>query len=67
MVLHLTVIDTPGFGDNLNREPEYVYFVIIFVNWIYESSINPIIEYIDNQYDAYHRAESAVRLFNSSQ
>lgn len=25
VVLHLTVVDTPGFGDALNREQKYVY------------------------------------------
>ncbi|ORX91416.1 Septin [Basidiobolus meristosporus CBS 931.73] len=39
--LHLTVIDTPGFGDQLNRE----------------ANVFPIVEYIENQFEAYHNAE----------
>ncbi|KAJ3224930.1 Septin 4 [Clydaea vesicula] len=41
VTLHLTVIDTPGFGDSLNRE----------------SNFQPIMDYIDNQYDSYLQAE----------
>ncbi|KAJ3408248.1 54S ribosomal protein L39, mitochondrial [Chytridiales sp. JEL 0842] len=41
VVLHLTVIDTPGFGDQLNRETNF----------------QPIIEYIDTQYERYLQAE----------
>ncbi|KAI8854762.1 Septin-type guanine nucleotide-binding (G) domain-containing protein [Chytridium lagenaria] len=39
--LHLTVIDTPGFGDNLNRETNF----------------KPIVEYIDSQYERFMQAE----------
>ncbi|KAJ3115293.1 hypothetical protein HK100_001407 [Physocladia obscura] len=41
VMLHLTVIDTPGFGDGLNRE----------------SNFEPIATYIDAQYDKYLQAE----------
>ncbi|KAJ3334226.1 hypothetical protein HDU76_006598 [Blyttiomyces sp. JEL0837] len=41
VTLHLTVVDTPGFGDQLNRETNF----------------QPIIEYIDTQYDKYLQAE----------
>ncbi|PKY46109.1 Septin [Rhizophagus irregularis] len=41
VTLNLTVVDTPGFGDQLNRE----------------HNLNPIVEYIDNQFEAYHTAE----------
>ncbi|KAJ3120026.1 Septin-6 [Nowakowskiella sp. JEL0407] len=41
VVMHLTVIDTPGFGDQLNRETNF----------------QPILEYIDEQYDSYLQAE----------
>ncbi|KAJ3053098.1 Septin-6 [Rhizophlyctis rosea] len=41
VTLHLTVIDTPGFGDQLNRETNF----------------QPIIDYIDTQYEAYLQAE----------
>jgi len=41
VTLHLTVIDTPGFGDQLNRETNF----------------DPIIDYIDSQYESYLRAE----------
>ncbi|KAI8055105.1 Septin-domain-containing protein [Syncephalis plumigaleata] len=41
VTLNLTVIDTPGFGDQLNRE----------------SNLLPIVEYIDEQFDAYLKAE----------
>ncbi|KAJ3295882.1 Septin-6 [Borealophlyctis nickersoniae] len=41
VTLHLTVIDTPGFGDQLNRETNF----------------QPIIDYIDAQYDKYLQAE----------
>ncbi|KAI9595052.1 Septin-2 [Syncephalis fuscata] len=41
VTLNLTVIDTPGFGDQLNRE----------------SNLFPIVEYIDEQFDAYLKAE----------
>ncbi|KAI9341340.1 Septin-domain-containing protein [Obelidium mucronatum] len=41
VTLHLTVIDTPGFGDTLNRE----------------SNFDPIAAYIDAQYDKYLQAE----------
>ncbi|RKP13164.1 Septin-domain-containing protein, partial [Piptocephalis cylindrospora] len=37
----LTVIDTPGFGDQLNRE----------------ENLQPIVQYIDAQFDAYLQAE----------
>ncbi|KAJ3115652.1 hypothetical protein HDU96_000270 [Phlyctochytrium bullatum] len=39
--LHLTVIDTPGFGDNLNRETNF----------------QPIVDYVDAQYEKYMQAE----------
>ncbi|CAG8505864.1 4434_t:CDS:10 [Diversispora eburnea] len=39
--LNLTVVDTPGFGDQLNRE----------------NNLDPIVEYIDNQFEVYHAAE----------
>lgn len=41
VTLHLTVVDTPGFGDQLNRE----------------SSFTPIVSYIDEQYSKYLQAE----------
>ena len=41
--LGLTVIDTPGFGDQLNREV----------------GIHPIIDYIDRQFDEYFGLESS--------
>ncbi|CAG8572294.1 943_t:CDS:2, partial [Racocetra fulgida] len=41
VTLNLTVVDTPGFGDQLNRE----------------HNLDPIVEYIDNQFEAYHTAE----------
>ncbi|CAG8598089.1 1122_t:CDS:10, partial [Ambispora leptoticha] len=41
VMLNLTVVDTPGFGDQLNRE----------------HNLDPIVEYIDNQFEAYHAAE----------
>ncbi|KAI8806403.1 septin [Cladochytrium replicatum] len=41
VALHLTVIDTPGFGDQLNREKNF----------------EPIIQYIDEQYETYLQAE----------
>ncbi|CAG8446017.1 9294_t:CDS:10 [Scutellospora calospora] len=41
VTLNLTVVDTPGFGDQLNRE----------------HNLDPIVEYIDNQFEAYHAAE----------
>ncbi|KAI9203170.1 cell division control protein 3 [Polychytrium aggregatum] len=41
VTLHLTVIDTPGFGDQLNRETNF----------------QPIQNYIESQYDAYLQAE----------
>ncbi|KAJ3086240.1 Septin-6 [Quaeritorhiza haematococci] len=41
VTLHLTVIDTPGFGDQLNRETNF----------------QPIMDYIDAQYDKYLQAE----------
>jgi len=41
VTLNLTVVDTPGFGDQLNRE----------------DNLNPIVEYIDNQFEVYHTAE----------
>jgi septin family protein len=40
--LCLTVIDTPGFGDQLNRSKNFA----------------PIKAYIENQYDVYHQSES---------
>ncbi|KND01015.1 uncharacterized protein SPPG_04107 [Spizellomyces punctatus DAOM BR117] len=43
VTLMLTVIDTPGFGDQLNRE----------------TSFEPIVDYIDAQYDLYLQAESS--------
>ncbi|KAJ3194803.1 Septin-6 [Irineochytrium annulatum] len=41
VTLHLTVIDTPGFGDNLNRETNF----------------EPIVNYIDAQYERFMQAE----------
>ncbi|KAK9722718.1 Septin-6, variant 2 [Basidiobolus ranarum] len=41
--LRLTVIDTPGFGDQLNRE----------------ANLFPIVDYIEKQFEAYHRAEKS--------
>ncbi|KAJ3405161.1 hypothetical protein CcCBS67573_g03858 [Chytriomyces confervae] len=41
VTLHLTVVDTPGFGDTLNRDADF----------------NPIAQYIDAQYDKYLKAE----------
>ncbi|KAJ3294934.1 Septin [Rhizoclosmatium globosum] len=41
VILHLTVIDTPGFGDQLNRESDF----------------QPIMDYIDTQYKKYHECE----------
>ncbi|KAJ8324897.1 hypothetical protein BDV3_004558 [Batrachochytrium dendrobatidis] len=43
VTLMLTVIDTPGFGDQLNRETNF----------------EPIINYIDSQYDQYLAAEKS--------
>ncbi|KAI8818057.1 Septin-domain-containing protein [Fimicolochytrium jonesii] len=43
VTLQLTVIDTPGFGDQLNRETNF----------------DPIVEYIDEQYERYLQAESS--------
>lgn len=40
--LVLTLVDTPGFGDQLNREP----------------GIQPVIDYIDEQYQLFHHQES---------
>ncbi|KAI8902090.1 Septin-domain-containing protein [Globomyces pollinis-pini] len=44
--LQLTVIDTPGFGDQLNRETNF----------------EPIINYIEKQHDKYFEAEKAVQI-----
>ncbi|KAI9350203.1 septin B [Obelidium mucronatum] len=41
VILHLTVVDTPGFGDQLNRESDFL----------------PIMEYVDEQYRKYHECE----------
>lgn len=41
VTLNLTVIDTPGFGDQLNREKD----------------LEPIISYIDAQFEKYHEEE----------
>ncbi|KAG0254141.1 Septin-6 [Mortierella polycephala] len=41
VVLNLCVVDTPGFGDELNRE----------------HNLTPIMEYIDKQYEEYMAAE----------
>ncbi|CAG8530824.1 7681_t:CDS:10 [Paraglomus brasilianum] len=41
VTLNLTVVDTPGFGDQLNRE----------------NNLAPIVKYIDDQFEAYHAAE----------
>ncbi|KAJ3066857.1 hypothetical protein HDU98_009893 [Podochytrium sp. JEL0797] len=41
VILHLTVIDTPGFGDQLNREADFL----------------PIMEYVEDQYKKYHECE----------
>ncbi|KAI8589277.1 hypothetical protein HDU89_008905 [Geranomyces variabilis] len=43
VTLQLTVIDTPGFGDQLNRETNF----------------QPITDYIDAQYERYLQAESS--------
>jgi len=43
VTLKLTVIDTPGFGDQLNREKD----------------LEPIINYIDAQFEKYHGEEIA--------
>jgi septin family protein len=47
VVLHLTVVDTPGFGDQLNREDSYA----------------PITNYIETQYNHYlaHERSSSMR------
>ncbi|CDH58684.1 cell division control gtp binding protein [Lichtheimia corymbifera JMRC:FSU:9682] len=42
--LHLCLIDTPGFGDRLNRDQD----------------VHPILEYIDQQYEAFYEAEKHV-------
>ncbi|RKP00718.1 hypothetical protein CXG81DRAFT_12904, partial [Caulochytrium protostelioides] len=41
VTLHLTVIDTPGFGDQLDRKDNH----------------EPILQYIEQQYDRYFQAE----------
>ncbi|KAI8612621.1 Septin-domain-containing protein [Chytriomyces sp. MP71] len=41
VTLHLTVVDTPGFGDGLNRDADFL----------------PISDYIDTQYEKYLKAE----------
>eukprot|EP00842_Homolaphlyctis_polyrhiza_P003117 jgi/Hompol1/3806/HPOL_003359-RA len=46
VTLMLTVIDTPGFGDQLNRETNF----------------DPIINYIDAQYDKYLEAERSQQI-----
>ncbi|KAI9105620.1 Septin-domain-containing protein [Phlyctochytrium arcticum] len=43
VTLMLTVVDTPGFGDQLNRETNF----------------EPIMNYIDTQYERYLQAESS--------
>ncbi|KAL1934404.1 hypothetical protein VTP01DRAFT_6586 [Rhizomucor pusillus] len=44
VILHLCLIDTPGFGDRLNRKED----------------VKPIMDYIDQQYSAYYEAEKHV-------
>ncbi|KAI8999279.1 septin-2-like protein [Gaertneriomyces semiglobifer] len=46
VTLHLTVIDTPGFGDQLNRETDF----------------EPVVQYIDDQYREYLQAESSQQM-----
>ncbi|KAJ3400661.1 hypothetical protein HDU80_006718 [Chytriomyces hyalinus] len=41
VILHLTVIDTPGFGDKLNRQDDF----------------QPVSDYIESQYTKYHECE----------
>ncbi|KAJ3111634.1 hypothetical protein HK100_002625, partial [Physocladia obscura] len=41
VVLHLTVIETPGFGDQLNRESDF----------------SPVLDYADQQFAKYHKYE----------
>lgn len=46
------MIDTPGFGDQLNRETKYFPL----------TSFEPIIDYIEKQHDAFLAAEKAPRI-----
>ena len=75
--LKLTVVDTPGFGDAINNNKWYVEIVFNIHNYLYISyndlfhlsthfSWEPIIEFVDQQYDTFFQDESGLNRKNMS-
>lgn len=59
MKLRLNIVDTPGYGDQINNEGWYVFFAKFHGANTYKNSHSwdPIIKYIKDQHSAYLRKE----------
>ena len=58
--LNLTVVDTPGFGDNVRMFLKKVLFFLFFLKVNNDKCWEPIQEYIDSQFELYLNQESRV-------
>lgn len=59
MKLRLNIVDTPGYGDQINNEGWYAFFAKFHAGNTYKNSRSwdPIIKYIKDQHSAYLRKE----------
>lgn len=57
--LRLNIVDTPGYGDQVNNENWCVYVctLFFFIYLLFFASWEPIIKYIKDQHSAYLRKE----------
>ena len=62
MRIALTIVDTPGFGDNIDNEFAYVssFSVPIFTLWCL-SRFQEIVGYLERQYDDILAEESRIK------
>jgi septin 7 len=60
--LHLTVVDTPGFGDFVNNDDRlFLFFTCLHaVSKILLRSWRPIVENIESRFDSYLEQENRV-------
>ena len=58
MRLRLNIVDTPGYGDQVNNDRWYVWSEMrLLVHRLMDDSWDPIVKYIKDQHSAYLRKE----------
>lgn len=57
----LTIVDTPGFGDNINNESAYVHIHANLNLLIPLSSFSEIMSYLERQYDDILAEQSRIK------